>query len=118
MPLAILVAPFKDATLEEKALTQKAAAHLLKWGWVPIFLPWALERVLDDHDPAQRAVALEASDNFVRAIAESVTDSAMFCLPGRTTEGMRRDLVAWVSRCGDDIREIKWDERDAPWGLR
>jgi len=94
-PIALVVAPFRSRTEGEAERTDRAIEELLGAGFVPVFLPYALDRFLDDDDEAGRAVALEASEAFVRRIASSPRGVALFVLRGRRSEGMRRDEQAW-----------------------
>lgn len=94
-PIALVIAPFKTATREEKAATLDACYALLDKGYLPIFLPWALGELLDDHDPEERALALECSRAFVKRIARD-RDTQAFVVGERLTEGMVRDIGDWI----------------------
>jgi hypothetical protein len=91
--IALIVAPFKDRTQEEEQRTDEAIARLVRQGWCPVFLPYALQRALHDGVPEERVVALECSDAFTRALARQ--GASCFVLYGRVTEGMKLDLDVW-----------------------
>jgi lipopolysaccharide export system ATP-binding protein len=75
-PVALVIAPYKTATPEERSQTFRAANHLTALGWCPVFLPWALEKVLDDDRPEQRSIALECSAGFVATVARALRNPA------------------------------------------
>lgn len=90
----VLIAPFRTATLEEQEQTIYMAASEKAAGRWPIFLPWMMERILSDEEPAERAQALMAS----RQLCESVSSAGGECLvlEGRVTDGMRSDFLGWA----------------------
>lgn len=94
-PIALVIAPFKTATPDEIAQRDRAIRELLDLGWCPIFLPYALQGALDDHDPAQRDSALQCSDAFVRLCARDPMCQA-FLVGHRMTEGVQKDIDTWV----------------------
>jgi hypothetical protein len=131
-PVALVIAPFKTATNEEKAQTIRAVHHLLAHGWTPVFLPWALDKALDDQRPEQRRIALECSSAFVQTVAMNLRNAA-FQVGARVTEGMQRDIADWVSARSAAIepvrptlqslglavparhvRQLSWDAMDRP----
>lgn len=126
-PIAVVVAPFRRRTIEETCRTKAAIRHLLKLGWCPIFLPYALDEFLYDEIPLQRETALACSAAFVCALAKNL-DAAMFVLEGRESDGMRADIDLWVEtrealiRSMPDlmppnaagVRYISMTDKDAP----
>jgi hypothetical protein len=109
--LAVLIAPFRTETVEERHFREKATAALLKRGWCPIFVPLALADVLDDGDPEQRACALRCSDAFLRTVALD-PDAAIIVLGCRRTEGMELDLATWWDAGGKTAFYV--EDRQSP----
>jgi len=134
-PVALVIAPYKTATSEEKAQTFRAVAHLAAHGWCPVFLPWALDKILDDQREEQRAIALECSSGFVTSLAKDLRNAA-FQVGARITAGMEQDIADWQSqraisltipilkdmnRLGltppaTRVRHLTWTAKDGPYG--
>lgn len=133
-PACVLIAPWATRTEQEHADTVRAAEHLLALGWAPIFLPWALERVLRDERPEERSAALACSASLLWMVARDPHGDA-FVLGGRETEGVRHDREAWsryraawnatyrtagghVVPLPESVRLLTWTDADAPGGRR
>lgn len=104
--IAILFAPFRNRSPEVAARTDDAIRHLLACGWTPLFLPYMLDRVLDDYNPEQRARALQASAEFVQTMADEPGAWA-FDL-GIESEGVKLDREMW-GRHGLRVRLVTFD---------
>ncbi len=92
--VTVLIAPYRHATLEEQEQTARMALSELEAGRVPVFLPWALNGLLDDEDPEHRARALMASRVFCESVAAAGGEALV--LEGRVTDGMRSDFLGWA----------------------
>lgn len=95
----MLVAPFKDRSKEEERDLFDSKLELLKRGWLPIFLPDTTAGVLNDHDTAERVVALSVSAFFCKILAE-VPEVEMVVVGDRMSEGMHSDVRAWLDAGG------------------
>ena len=99
--VAVMCAPFRRRTNEDAALLLTAKRWLVERGTLPLFLPDTLTGVLDDESPREREATLGMSEAFVRHVA-GIEGSAMIVAADRVTEGMERDIAAWLDACGRD----------------
>ena len=93
MIVAVLIAPFATATQQEQEAVRRVQRVLIGLGRIPVWFPDVLCPLLNDDDPEERAVALRASEAFVRFVAAGGGEAHV--IGDRVTEGMARDLKAW-----------------------
>lgn len=112
--VAVLIAPFRYRTARDVVSLNEAKRHLLSLGWCPIFLPDALEDILDDHTPEERAVALDCSSGFLQAMCWCPSTRFFLVQSERgVTPGMKHD-VDLLTFAGKKVHYIQWDHTDAP----
>ena len=52
-PIALIVAPWRNATKADRHERERVSLELLGAGWCPLFLPLCLEWALDDRDTSE-----------------------------------------------------------------
>ena len=99
--VAVLIAPFATATQQEQESVRRVQRVLIGLGRIPVWFPDVLCPLLNDDDPEERAVALRASEEFVRFVAAGGGEAHV--VGDRVTEGMDLDLKAWKFETNEPV---------------
>ena len=98
MKLVILESPFKEVTAELKARNiaylKEAMSHSLHLGESPIasLLTWAMSEILDDNNPDERKLGMEAGFAWYK-VAEACVVYQDF--------GISRGMIAGIKKAAD-----------------
>lgn len=105
MSLVLLIAPHRYASDADRICLQSVKRMVADSGRVPLFLPDALEGILDDEHPDERPLALVLSRLFVTTLAQ-LPEVECWQVGDRITEGMAIDLQAWQDAEREEPRVV------------
>lgn len=94
-PPCIVIAPWHGRSAAEAEKTDRAISWLIQLGWAPIFLPYALERALNDSRPSERSAALQCSVAVVQLVARDPRAACFVVSEAGWSGGMKFDVETW-----------------------